>query len=126
MAVACQHCLPDDPECVSVAVDEGTDAGWRKTHHRNRRLSTVSENRGTVAHAKIRCTGRKSGLYEKYLPYALALEVEQAWGDQFLALASTFHQNAGLAGAESFYLGMWNGKPVEVVYKPEPSKGRAF
>jgi hypothetical protein len=70
--------------------------------------------------------GDKAGLYEKYLPYALALEVEQAWGDRFLALASTFHQNAGLAGAESFYLGMWNGKPVEVVYNPEPSKGRAF
>ncbi len=38
-----------------------------------------------------------SGLYEKYLPYAVALEVEQAWGDQFLALASTFHQLPGVA-----------------------------
>jgi hypothetical protein len=70
--------------------------------------------------------GNNGGLYEKYLPYAVALEVEQAWGDQFLALASTFHQNAGLPGAESFYLGMWDGKPVEIVYKPEPPKGRAF
>ena len=70
--------------------------------------------------------GDKAGLYEKYLPYAVALEVEQTWGDQFLALASTFHQNAGLPGAESFYLGMWNGKPVEIVYKPEPPKGRGF
>jgi hypothetical protein len=70
--------------------------------------------------------GDKAGLYEKYLPYAIALEVEQAWGDQFLALASTFHQNAGLPGAEAFYLGMWDGKPVEIVYKPEPPKGRAF
>jgi hypothetical protein len=70
--------------------------------------------------------GKKAGLYEKYLPYSIALEVEQAWGDQFLALASTFHQNAGLPGAESFYLGMWDGKPVEIVYKPEPPKGRAF
>lgn len=68
----------------------------------------------------------KPGLYEKYLPYAVALEVEQAWGDQFLALASTFHQNAGVPGAESFYLGMWDGKPVEIVYKAEPPKGRAF
>jgi len=68
----------------------------------------------------------KAGLYEKYLPYAVALEVEQAWSDQFLALASTFHQNAGLPGAEAFYLGMWDGKPVEIVYKPEPTKGRAF
>ena len=70
--------------------------------------------------------GNKAGLYEKYLPYAIALEVEQAWGDQFLALASTFHQNAGLPGVESFYLGIWDGKPVEIVYKPEPPKGRAF
>jgi Predicted membrane protein (DUF2207) len=68
----------------------------------------------------------KAGLYEKYLPYAVALEVEQAWGDQFLALASTFHQNAGIPGAESFYLGMWDGKPVEIVYSPERPKGRAF
>jgi hypothetical protein len=70
--------------------------------------------------------GDKAGLYEKYLPYAVALEVEQAWGDQFLALASTFHQNADLPGAEAFYLGMWDGKPVEIVYKPESPKGRAF
>jgi hypothetical protein len=68
----------------------------------------------------------KAGLYEKYLPYAIALELEQAWGDQFLALAATFHQNAGLPGAESFYLGMWDGKPIEIVYKPQPLKGRAF
>jgi hypothetical protein len=68
----------------------------------------------------------KAGLYERYLPYAVALEVEQAWGDQFLALASTFHQNAGLPGAESFYLGMWDGKPVEIVYKAPPPKGQAF
>ena len=70
--------------------------------------------------------GNNAGLYEKYLPYAVALEVEQAWGDQFLALASTFHQNAGLPGAESFYLGMWDGKPVEIVYKSEPTEGRSF
>jgi hypothetical protein len=70
--------------------------------------------------------GDNVGHYEKYLPYAVALEVEQAWGDQFLALASTFHQNAGVRGAESFYLGMWDGKPVEVVYRPELPKGRTF
>ena len=68
----------------------------------------------------------KAGHYERYLPYAVALEVEQAWGDQFLAMASTFHQNAGLRGAESFYFGMWDGKPVEVVYKAELPKGRTF
>ena len=33
------------------------------------------------------------GLYEKYLPYAVALEVEQAWCDRFVALASTFHHH---------------------------------
>jgi hypothetical protein len=64
----------------------------------------------------------KAGLYERYLPYAVALEVEQAWGDQFVALASTFHRNAGAPGAESLYLGMWEGKPVEIVYRPQGSK----
>lgn len=68
----------------------------------------------------------KAGLYEKYLPYALALELEQAWGDQFLALSTTFHQNAGLPGAESFYLGMWDGKPIEIVYRPQSPRGRGF
>ncbi len=67
-----------------------------------------------------------AGVYEKYLPYALALEVEQAWGDRFLALTSTYHQNAGVRGAEAFYLGMWDGKPLEIIYKPDAPKGRSF
>ena len=62
------------------------------------------------------------GVYEKYLPYALALEVEQAWGDRLVALSSTYHQSADSPGAESFYLGMWNGKPLEILYKPEAPK----
>ena len=69
--------------------------------------------------------GSDAGLYEKYLPYAVALEVEQRWGDKFVALASTSHRNESLLGACSFYLGMWNGKPVEIMYKPEvPKSGR--
>ena len=67
-----------------------------------------------------------AGVYEKYLPYAIALEVEQAWGDRLLALTSTYHQNAGMQGAEAFYLGMWDGKPLEIVYKPEAPKSRSF
>ena len=62
-------------------------------------------------------------MYEKYLPYAVALEVEQRWGDKFVALASMSKQNEALLGACSFYLGMWNGKPVEIMYKPEVPKG---
>ncbi len=69
--------------------------------------------------------GSDAGLYEKYLPYAVALEVEQRWGDKFVALASTSYKNEALLGACSFYLGMWNGKPVEIMYKPEvPRSGR--
>jgi len=67
-----------------------------------------------------------AGIYEKYLPYAVALEVEQAWGDRFLALISTYHENAGVQGAEAFYLGMWNGKPLEILYKPEGPRGRSI
>ena len=63
---------------------------------------------------------QQPGVYEKYLPYAVALEVEQAWGDRFVALASSYHRPEPTLGAESLYLGMWNGKPVEVVYKPQP------
>jgi hypothetical protein len=63
---------------------------------------------------------QQPGVYEKYLPYAVALEVEQAWADRFVALASSYHRPEPLLGAESLYLGMWNGKPVEVFYKPQP------
>jgi len=66
-----------------------------------------------------------AGIYEKYLPYAVALEVEQAWGDRFLALTSTYHEHAGV-GAEAFYLGMWNGKPLEILYKPEAPRSRSI
>jgi len=61
-----------------------------------------------------------SGIYEKFLPYAVALEVEQAWCNRFLAIASTFHQPEPFPNTQSFYLGMWDGKPVEIVYRPLP------
>jgi hypothetical protein len=57
------------------------------------------------------------GIYNKYLPYAVALEVEQAWSDQFLAFTDTVHEREFLPGSCAFYLGMWDGKPVEVVWK---------
>ena len=62
------------------------------------------------------------GIYNKYLPYAIALEVEQAWSDRFLALADTVHEREFLPGSCAFYLGMWDGKPVEVVWKAEPAR----
>jgi len=60
------------------------------------------------------------GVYERYLPYAMALEVEQAWSDRFLAFADTAHEKEFVPGSCAFYLGMWNGKPVEVVWDPKP------
>lgn len=65
--------------------------------------------------------GNNPGEYEKYLPYAVALEVEQAWADRFVALASSYHESDASLGAESLYLGMWNGKPVQIMYRPEPT-----
>lgn len=56
------------------------------------------------------------GLYEKYLPYALALEVEQEWCDKLNALASTDIMTMDSQRANLFCLGMWDGKPVEVAY----------
>jgi hypothetical protein len=71
--------------------------------------------------------GEDAGAYEKYLPYAVALEVEQAWADRFMALASTHPQPEPSMAAESFYLGMWNGKPVQIVYRPQPVRsGRPY
>lgn len=65
-----------------------------------------------------------AGIYEKYLPYAVALEVDQRWSDKLVALASTVHHSDALAKAHSFYLGMWEGKPVEMVFTPRPPGSR--
>ncbi len=62
--------------------------------------------------------------YERFLPYAVALEVEQTWCDKFVALTSTYHQQMAAEHAHSYYLGMWNGKPVEVVVGPPTRSGR--
>lgn len=63
--------------------------------------------------------------YERYLPYAVALEVEQAWCDKFVALRSAFHEKEVVPGIRPFYLGMWDGKAIEIVCKPS-STGRGF
>ncbi len=67
--------------------------------------------------------GKNAGSYEKYLPYAVALEVDQKWSDREIALATTAHQCEDLMMAHSFYLGMCDGKPVEMVFRPEPPRG---
>ena len=65
------------------------------------------------------------GLYERYLPYAVALEVEQCWCDRSVALASTAHAPDLASGTHSFYLGMWNDEPVEIVLGPlKDNRGR--
>ncbi len=61
-----------------------------------------------------------AGVYEKYLPYAVALEVDQRMSDKVVALSSTLPRKEGLAAAHSFYLGMWNGKPVEMMFAAKP------
>jgi len=62
-----------------------------------------------------------STVYERYLPYAVALEVEQTWCDRFVALASTIHEQE-FANTHTFYLGMWDGKPIEIVLAPLEQK----
>jgi len=57
------------------------------------------------------------GLYEKYLPYALALEVEQQWCDQTAALGSSDDEIEELGEAVPVYhIGMWGGRPVKIAY----------
>jgi hypothetical protein len=65
-----------------------------------------------------------AGVYEKYLPYAVALEVDQKWSDKLIAMESTLHRCEALTAAHSFYLGMWDGKPVEMVFAPKPRGSR--
>jgi hypothetical protein len=63
-----------------------------------------------------------AGVYEKFLPYAVALEVEQAWCNRFLAMASSFNQPDSIPNTQSLYLGMWDGKPVDIVFGPQPGR----
>jgi len=66
----------------------------------------------------------KAGLYEKYLPYALALEVEQQWCDQTAAIASSDHEISELGEAEHvFHIGIWDGRPVRIFLTPEAATG---
>jgi hypothetical protein len=65
-----------------------------------------------------------AGVYEKYLPYAVALGVDQTWSDKLVALESSLHRCEALTAAHSFYLGMWNGKPVEMVFAPQRPRYR--
>jgi hypothetical protein len=58
------------------------------------------------------------GLYEQYLPYALALEVEQEWCDQMAAFASSSRQYLALEKGTVYHLGMWDGRPVDVAIVP--------
>lgn len=51
-------------------------------------------------------------LYEKYLPYAVALEVEQAWSDRFLALAETLPEWEFWEG--TYCLGIMDGASVNI------------
>jgi hypothetical protein len=73
---------------------------------------------------KTDAPGSHAGLYEKYLPYAVALEVEQTWSDTFVAVNSNYHEHE-VAGLHPFYLGMWDGKPVEVAFKAKGT-GRGY
>ncbi len=65
----------------------------------------------------------KTGHYEKYLPYALALEVEQQWCDQISAIGSSSHEYEEMQRSSVFHIGMWDGRPVEIAYRPQKDKG---
>jgi len=64
---------------------------------------------------------KRLGTYEEYLPYALALEVEQQWCDQTAAIASSDHNLSDLGGGigHIVHIGMWDGRPVEIAYYPK-------
>jgi hypothetical protein len=59
-----------------------------------------------------------SSLYEKYLPYAVALEVEQAWSDKFVAMAESLPEWQFWEG--NFCLGTFNGEPVDISLRRRP------
>lgn len=64
--------------------------------------------------------GASKGIYERYLPYAIALEVEQRWADKFVFLSSTNSEADFETKSTLYNLGMWNGRVVEIAFgRPE-------
>ena len=58
--------------------------------------------------------GRCPELFEKYLPYAIALDIEQAWGRQFAATLRDASSSSGAGYAPSWYVGSdWNVNRVD-------------
>ncbi len=51
-------------------------------------------------------------LFETYLPYALALGVEQEWSERFASLLATIRQPDGSSYSPSWYDGKWNSSDL--------------
>ena len=51
-------------------------------------------------------------LFEAYLPYALALGVDQRWAEKFAALLADIRQPDGSAYSPSWYNGSWNSSSL--------------
>lgn len=47
-------------------------------------------------------------LFERYLPFALALGVEQPWADRFAGVFASLHSKGGASYHPSWYSGTWN------------------
>ena len=48
-------------------------------------------------------------LFERYLPYALALDVDQRWTEKFAAVLGSIRGDGGAADQPGWYSGDWNG-----------------
>ena len=48
-------------------------------------------------------------LFERYLPYALALDVDQRWTEKFAAVLGSIRGDGGAAYQPGWYSGDWNG-----------------
>lgn len=49
-------------------------------------------------------------LFEQYLPYALALGVEQAWAERFTSVLAQIHGDTGKAYQPTWYSGNWQSR----------------
>ncbi|MEM7613202.1 MAG: DUF2207 domain-containing protein [Pseudomonadota bacterium] len=47
-------------------------------------------------------------LFERYLPYALALDVDQHWAEKFAVLMASIREPDGAAWSPAWYTGNWN------------------
>ncbi|WP_425506904.1 DUF2207 family protein [Sphingomonas sediminicola] len=83
MAAACVAAARAAPRNLCLLLDSGADEGWPQGSRPDCRLQTISLDHGARAAGPHASPADTPELFERYLPYAIALGVENRWAERF-------------------------------------------